>query len=109
MYICPVVDGIFKRKFWLSFALVTPCFSLCRCCDKETCEVAFMIDGNCYGVRCYDQERCRIRKAKSTALNPMLSFITREGMSKCFLRFANHSIDYALTAAQCIFSIEFQS
>ena len=41
-----------------------------------------MIDGNCYGVRCYDQEHCLIRKAKSTHLNPVLSFIRREGLGK---------------------------
>ncbi|XP_065055664.1 uncharacterized protein LOC135684164 isoform X6 [Rhopilema esculentum] len=52
-----------------------------RCCDKETCEIAFMIEGSCYGVRCYDQNLCKIRKAKNTKLNPMLSFITRVGIT----------------------------
>eukprot|EP00794_Sanderia_malayensis_P011221 gene11221-12400_t len=51
-----------------------------KCCEKETCEVSFMIAGNCYAVRCFDQEQCKLRKAKSSSLNPMISFISREGI-----------------------------
>ena len=66
-------------------SLTVLCLSHCRCCEKESCEIAFMIDGNCYGVHCFDQELCKIRRAKSSKLSPMLSFVTREGMSKSLL------------------------
>ena len=29
-----------------------------RCCTKQTCDVALLIDGRCYGVACFSMELC---------------------------------------------------
>lgn len=48
-----------------------------RCCNMDECEIAFMLDENCYAVKCINKDLCRIRKAKSSNLNPQLAFIRR--------------------------------
>ena len=30
-----------------------------RCCSKQTCDVALLIDGRCYGVACFSKELCK--------------------------------------------------
>ena len=45
-----------------------------RCCNLEECQVAFLIDDSCYGVKCASPQLCQARKAKSTTLYPQLVY-----------------------------------
>ena len=45
----------------------------------DTCDVAFMIDDNCYAVKCFSPALCKIRPAKPSSLHPQLAFISRFG------------------------------
>lgn len=36
-----------------------------KCCQDKGCNIAFKIQGDCYGVACYSRESCRTRIAKN--------------------------------------------
>ena len=57
------------------------------CCGRKDCDVAFMLEANCYAVNCYNEDLCQPVLARKsgllTNLSPKLSYITardEEGM-----------------------------
>ena len=31
-----------------------------KCCSMRKCDVAYSIDGNCYGIECFSENLCRV-------------------------------------------------
>ncbi len=54
----------------------TDSFNECMsfCCDSKDCDLAFMIDSDCYGVKCKDPSNCKTRTARPTKYRPMIAF-----------------------------------
>ena len=55
--------------------------SICseRCCLKDTCDVAFMLEGECYGVSCVNESMCETRPARNPSrYNPKVAYIHHE-------------------------------
>ena len=50
-----------------------------HCCHDDTCDVSFMIQGNCYAVECADTEGCQIKRAKSSSYHPTVAYVYRGG------------------------------
>ncbi|KAK3699402.1 hypothetical protein QZH41_018563 [Actinostola sp. cb2023] len=48
-----------------------------HCCHDDNCDVAFMIQNNCYNVECDDRLGCQMKKAKSSPYNPTLAYVYR--------------------------------
>ena len=49
-----------------------------RCCLDKTCNIAFKIEDDCYGVRCYSRNSCQMRPAKNAYLfNPQMAIIRK--------------------------------
>ena len=69
------------------------CIALC--CERKTCDLAFMIGGTCIAVDCFSEELCQAVKARPTKYDPQIAFIrrrelqrpARKGMYKTFLVF----------------------
>jgi len=36
-----------------------------KCCSRPNCDVAYLIDKNCFSVRCFSHELCKISSAPS--------------------------------------------
>nr|XP_058966247.1 uncharacterized protein LOC131792849 [Pocillopora verrucosa] len=52
--------------------------SLCtqRCCMKSACDVAFMLENECYGVSCLNESLCESRPARNPArYNPRIAYV----------------------------------
>lgn len=52
--------------------------SICtqRCCMKDACDVAFMLEGECYGVSCVNDSLCETRPARNpTRYNPKIAYV----------------------------------
>ena len=50
------------------------------CCGRKDCDVALMLEANCYAVNCYNEDLCQPVMARKsgllTHLSPRLSYIT---------------------------------
>ena len=58
------------------------------CCDSKDCDLAFMIDKDCYGVKCKDPDQCKTRSARPTKYRPMIAFKkASETGNVCFFMF----------------------
>lgn len=59
-------------------AKISTCIRLC--CGRKDCDVALMLEANCYAVNCYNEDLCQPVLARKsgllTNLSPKLSFIT---------------------------------
>ena len=44
------------------------------CCESKECDLAFMIDKDCYGVKCKDPSMCKTRPARPTKYRPIIAF-----------------------------------
>lgn len=44
------------------------------CCESKECDLAFMIDKDCYGVKCKDPSNCKTRPARPTKYRPIIAF-----------------------------------
>jgi len=59
-------------------AEMSTCIRLC--CGRKDCDVALMLEANCYAVNCYNEDLCQPVLARKsgllTNLSPRLSFIT---------------------------------
>lgn len=56
---------------YLLLAISVICFSdmhMCmdRCCAQQGCNVAYMVDKNCFSVACYSPSLCKISDTSST-------------------------------------------
>lgn len=52
--------------------------SICtqRCCMKDACDVAFLLESECYGVSCVNESLCESRPARNPArYNPKIVYV----------------------------------
>ena len=49
-----------------------------KCCESQSCDVAFMLKDSCYTVGCVSEELCEEVPAPSSAYYPRLSFVRRD-------------------------------
>ena len=49
------------------------------CCQEKGCDVAFMIGKNCYGVKCFSEDLCRVVPAKNAPRALMISKVDFRG------------------------------
>ena len=50
-----------------------------RCCLKDACDVAFMLEEECYGVSCVNESMCEMRPARNPSrYNPKLAYVHHE-------------------------------
>ena len=47
------------------------------CCVAEKCDLALMINNNCFLVSCYSRELCEVVKAISTKYQPSVAYVMR--------------------------------
>ncbi|XP_028404361.1 uncharacterized protein LOC114527001 isoform X2 [Dendronephthya gigantea] len=48
------------------------------CCMERYCDLAFMINGTCFTVRCHTEEGCQEVRSPGTGFKPMISYVMRE-------------------------------
>ena len=48
-----------------------------RCCERDACNVAFMLSANCFLVPCKDRELCQTIELPIKTLNSRLAFVSR--------------------------------
>lgn len=60
-----------------------------HCCAEEDCDLSFMIDQDCYTVKCIKPELCKTRMAKSTSFLPQIAFKIKQQSSQP--QFSSHS------------------
>ena len=71
-----LVDGIGAGNFTDLGHVPDMSDCVSRCCSVSTCELAFRIEDDCYGVTCYSEHSCRTRSARnSMSLRPMIAFV----------------------------------
>ena len=62
-----------------------------RCCSVSTCELAFRIEDDCYGITCYSENSCRTRSARNAmSLKPMIAFVRDIGSRQGILLITFH-------------------
>lgn len=59
-----------------------------HCCRSKRCDVAFMVNKNCYLVKCHDSDSCELKRSDNPKFDTMLSVVSKskaktiEGESK---------------------------
>ena len=53
---------------------------------EKCCDVAFMISGICFTVKCHNDEACEEVHAPGSGYKPMLSYVVREKPTKHHLK-----------------------
>ena len=48
-----------------------------HCCGAKKCDVAFMVNKNCYLVGCYSLESCVVKKSENPKFSTFLSVVTK--------------------------------
>ena len=76
-YNVTLVGGINAGKFSTYGSTKTIDQCIRHCCHDDKCDVAFMIQGNCYAVQCADIEGCQVKRAKPSAYNPTVAYVYR--------------------------------
>ena len=51
-----------------------------NCCREEDCDLSFMIDTDCYTVKCSKMDLCQTRKAKMTNFVPKIAYKRRSNV-----------------------------
>ena len=51
------------------------------CCIEKYCDLAFMINGTCFTVRCHTEEGCQEVRSPGSGYKPMISYVLREKSS----------------------------
>ena len=51
------------------------------CCTEKYCDLAFMINGTCFTVRCHTEEGCQEVRSPGSGFKPMISYVLREKSS----------------------------
>ena len=49
-----------------------------RCCQSESCDVAFMLGKNCYSVQCFSKQSCETVIIHGSHFNPSMVFVYRD-------------------------------
>ncbi|EDO45526.1 predicted protein [Nematostella vectensis] len=47
------------------------------CCERKSCDLAFMIGDTCIAVDCYREELCQAVRARPTSYNPQIAYVRR--------------------------------
>ena len=47
------------------------------CCDRNDCDLAFMVKDTCFSLHCTDDNLCRSKPAKPSPFHPMVAYMTR--------------------------------
>ena len=50
---------------------------MANCCKEDDCDLSFMIDTDCYTVKCFRSDLCQTRKAKTTSFVPKIAYKRR--------------------------------
>lgn len=53
-----------------------------HCCSEKDCDLSFMIDHDCYTVKCAKPELCKTRVAKTTSFLPQIAFKRKPMLGK---------------------------
>ena len=54
---------------------IQTCISLC--CQRPSCDVAFMLKTTCYSIKCSNEENCEQVPARASEYSPRLSYVRR--------------------------------
>jgi len=63
-----------------------------QCCREQDCDLSFMIDKDCYTVKCLKEEFCGIRQAKETSFVPKIAF--KRKLNDVESKFSNRYVYY---------------
>lgn len=48
-----------------------------HCCGSKRCDVAFMVNKNCYLVKCHNSDSCDLKKSDNPKFDTMLSMVSQ--------------------------------
>ena len=49
-----------------------------HCCGSKRCDVAFMVNKNCYLVKCFNSDSCALKQSDNPKFDTMLSVMSKE-------------------------------
>ena len=48
-----------------------------HCCRSKICDVAFMVNKNCYLVKCHNSDSCELKQSDNPKFDTMLSMVSK--------------------------------
>lgn len=48
-----------------------------HCCGSKRCDVAFMVNKNCYLVKCHNSDSCALKQSDNPKFDTMLSMVSK--------------------------------
>ena len=48
-----------------------------HCCGSKSCDVAFMVNKNCYLVKCHNSDSCELKRSENPKFDTMLSVVSK--------------------------------
>lgn len=48
-----------------------------HCCGSRRCDVAFMVNKNCYLVKCHNSDSCELKRSENSKFDTMLSMVSK--------------------------------
>ena len=48
-----------------------------HCCGSKRCDVAFMVNKNCYLVKCHNSDSCELKRSENSKFDTMLSMVSK--------------------------------
>lgn len=48
-----------------------------NCCRSKRCDVAFMVNKNCYLVNCHNSDSCELKQSDNSKFDTMLSVVSK--------------------------------
>ena len=48
-----------------------------HCCGSKRCDVAFMVNKNCYLVKCFNSDSCVLKQSDNPKFDTMLSVVSK--------------------------------
>ena len=48
-----------------------------HCCGSKRCDVAFMVNKNCYLVKCHNSDSCELKRSENQKFDTMLSMVSK--------------------------------
>ena len=75
-----------------------------QCCQEPDCDLSFMIDKDCYTVKCLKDELCETRQAKATSFVPKIAYKKKSNdVESKFFFLQNGNITSPLMHLQAVF------
>ncbi|XP_022802620.1 uncharacterized protein LOC111340100 [Stylophora pistillata] len=53
-----------------------------HCCGSKRCDVAFMVNKNCYLVKCHNSDSCDLKKSDNSKFDTMLSVVSKSKLKE---------------------------